>query len=129
MTTVHLHRDDVPDTLALLGVLLGDRSKLPEGNILSTTGADIDWDLLLGAGFPRRKRPWCTSPTGAPCWNATAADCPLNCVPPDCCSPAPRLLLIVARALVLAVVSDQAVGQRVVQTALERAPMTARRLR
>ena len=47
MTTVHLHRDDVPDTLALLGALLGDRSKLPEGYILSTTDADVDWDLLL----------------------------------------------------------------------------------
>ncbi len=47
MTTVHRHRDDVPDTLALLGALLGDRSKLPEGYILSTTGADVDWDLLL----------------------------------------------------------------------------------
>jgi hypothetical protein len=47
MTTVHLHRDDVPDTLALLGALLGDRCKLPEGYILSTTDADVDWDLLL----------------------------------------------------------------------------------
>ena len=46
MTTVHLHRDDVPDTLALLGALLGDRSKLPAGYILSTTGADVDLDLL-----------------------------------------------------------------------------------
>ena len=47
MTTVHLHRDDVPDTLALLGALLGDRSKLPDGYILLTTGAEVDWDLLL----------------------------------------------------------------------------------
>jgi len=49
MAMVHLHRDDVPDTLALLGALLGDRSKLPEGYILSTTGADVDWDLLASA--------------------------------------------------------------------------------
>ena len=46
MATVHLHHDDVPNTLALLGVLLGERSKLPEGYILSTTGADVDWELL-----------------------------------------------------------------------------------
>jgi hypothetical protein len=43
MATVHLHRDDVPDTLALLS---GDRSKLPAGYTLSTTGADVDWELL-----------------------------------------------------------------------------------
>jgi hypothetical protein len=48
MATVHLHRDDVPDTLALLKALLvDDRSKAPPGYILSTTRADVDWDLLL----------------------------------------------------------------------------------
>jgi hypothetical protein len=26
---------------------MDQRSKLPEGYILSTTGADVDWDLLL----------------------------------------------------------------------------------
>ena len=47
MAAVHLHHDDVPDTLALLHALMDQRSKLPEGYILSTTGADVDWDLLL----------------------------------------------------------------------------------
>ena len=48
MATVHLHHDDVPDTLALLKALLvDDRSKVPPGYVLSTTGAEIDWDLLL----------------------------------------------------------------------------------
>jgi hypothetical protein len=47
MTTVHLHRDDVPDTLALLGALLGDRSTEVPGYSLDETGADVDWDLLL----------------------------------------------------------------------------------
>ncbi len=46
MAAVHLHHDDVPDTLALLGALLGQRSKLPAGYILSTTGADVHWELL-----------------------------------------------------------------------------------
>jgi hypothetical protein len=31
MTTVYLHRDDVPDTLALLSFLLGDRSHIASG--------------------------------------------------------------------------------------------------
>ena len=47
MATVHLHRDDVPDTLALLGALLGDRSTEVPGYSLDETGADVDWDLLL----------------------------------------------------------------------------------
>ena len=46
MTTVHLHRDDVPDTLALLGALLGDRTHPPPGYTPDETGADVDWDLL-----------------------------------------------------------------------------------
>ena len=47
MATVRLHRDDVPDTLALLGALLGDRSTEVPGYSLDETGADVDWDLLL----------------------------------------------------------------------------------
>jgi hypothetical protein len=47
MAMVHLHRDDVPDTLALLGALLGDRSTEVPGYSLDETGADVDWDLLL----------------------------------------------------------------------------------
>jgi hypothetical protein len=46
MATVHLHRDDVPDTLALLHALMAQRSKLPAGYTLSTTGAEVDWELL-----------------------------------------------------------------------------------
>jgi hypothetical protein len=47
MATVHLHRDDVPDTLALLGALLGDRSTAVPGYTVDETGADVDWDVLL----------------------------------------------------------------------------------
>ena len=46
MATVHLHRDDVPDTLALLNALLGDRTHPAPGYTLDETGADVDWDLL-----------------------------------------------------------------------------------
>ncbi len=42
MATAHLHLDDVPDTLALLIALLRDRTHADE------TGADVDWDLLVG---------------------------------------------------------------------------------
>src|SRR5947209_16718882 len=42
MATVHLHRDDVPDTLALLG----DRDTLPAGYTPGVSGADVDWDVL-----------------------------------------------------------------------------------
>jgi hypothetical protein len=42
----HLHRDDVPETLALLNVLLGNRATLPEGYTPDETGADVDWGLL-----------------------------------------------------------------------------------
>jgi hypothetical protein len=51
MAIVHLHRDDVPDTLALLGALLGDRSTEVPGYRLDETGADVDWDLLLEGGL------------------------------------------------------------------------------
>ena len=47
MGAVHLHHDDVPDTLALLGALLGDRSTEVPGYSLDARGADVDWDLLL----------------------------------------------------------------------------------
>ena len=46
MATVHLHRDDVPETLALLNALLGDRTHPPPGYMPDETGADVDWDLL-----------------------------------------------------------------------------------
>jgi hypothetical protein len=51
MTTVYLHCDDVRDTLALPGALLADRNKLPDFYILSTTGADVDWDPLEPCGM------------------------------------------------------------------------------
>jgi hypothetical protein len=50
MTMVHLHRDDVPDTLALLHALLGDRTHPTPGYTPDETGADVDWDLL-GDGY------------------------------------------------------------------------------
>jgi hypothetical protein len=50
MTTVHLHRDDVPDTLALLHALIGDRTHPTPGYTPDETGADVDWDLL-GDGY------------------------------------------------------------------------------
>jgi hypothetical protein len=46
MATEHLHRDDVPETLALLNVLLGHRQTLPAGYRPDESGADVDWDLL-----------------------------------------------------------------------------------
>ncbi len=46
MTAVHLHQDDVPETLALLNVLLGQRDTLPAGYTPDESGADVDWDLL-----------------------------------------------------------------------------------
>ena len=42
MTMVHLHRDDVPDTLALLNALLGDRTHPPPGYTPDEKGADVD---------------------------------------------------------------------------------------
>jgi hypothetical protein len=42
MATLHLHHDDVPNTLALLGALLGDRSTLPAGYDSDETGAGVD---------------------------------------------------------------------------------------
>jgi hypothetical protein len=50
MATVHLHRDDVPDTLALLHALLGHRTHPTPGYTPDETGADVDWDLL-GDGY------------------------------------------------------------------------------
>ena len=46
MAAVHLHRDNVPETLALLNTLLGSRNSLPAGYAPDRTGADVDWDLL-----------------------------------------------------------------------------------
>jgi hypothetical protein len=46
MATVHLHRDEVPETLALLNTLLGGRDPLPSGYAPDRTGADVDWELL-----------------------------------------------------------------------------------
>jgi hypothetical protein len=49
MVTVHLHRDDVPDTLALLNALLGDRTHPAPGYTPDETGADVDWEELLAS--------------------------------------------------------------------------------
>ena len=46
MASVHLHRDDVPDTLALLNALLVDRTHPAPGYTPDETGADVDWDLV-----------------------------------------------------------------------------------
>jgi hypothetical protein len=46
MPTVHLHRDDVPRTLALLDALLGDRTYPTSGYTPDETGADVDWNEL-----------------------------------------------------------------------------------
>jgi hypothetical protein len=75
MTMVHLHRDDVPDTLALLHALLGDRTHPTPGYTPDETGADVDWDLLGDGYLSISEKAVCTSPTVAPSWNATAAAC------------------------------------------------------
>ena len=62
MATVHLYRDDVPDTLALLGALLGDRSTEVPGYSLDETGADVDWDLLHDGEGRGAHRPWLRHP-------------------------------------------------------------------
>jgi hypothetical protein len=46
MSIDHLHRDDVPETLALLNALLGHRDPGPEGYTPDATGAAVDWELL-----------------------------------------------------------------------------------
>jgi hypothetical protein len=46
MPVEHLHRDDVPETLALLNTLLGDRGTAWPGYAPDESGADVDWDLL-----------------------------------------------------------------------------------
>ncbi|MBV9603312.1 MAG: hypothetical protein JOZ87_41625 [Chloroflexi bacterium] len=47
----HLHRDDVPETLALLRTLLGNGASLPEGYTPDQTGADVDWHLLANGSL------------------------------------------------------------------------------
>ena len=47
MAIEHLRRDDVPETLALLRVLFGNRATLPEGYTPDETGADIAWKVQL----------------------------------------------------------------------------------
>jgi hypothetical protein len=46
MLVEHLHRDDVPETLALLNVLLGDRQTARPGYGPHESGADVDWEIL-----------------------------------------------------------------------------------
>ena len=51
MSIEHLYRDDVPETLALLRVLLGNRPAFPEGYAPDETGADVDWELLADSNL------------------------------------------------------------------------------
>jgi hypothetical protein len=51
MSIEHLHRDDVPETLALLRVLVGNRATPSEGYAPDATGADIDWELLANGNL------------------------------------------------------------------------------
>jgi hypothetical protein len=46
MPIERLHRDEVPETLALLNVLLGDRRPACPGYAPDESGADVDWELL-----------------------------------------------------------------------------------
>lgn len=56
--SVHLHRDDCPETLKLLDGLLGHRG----GNVQdigykpTPTGAWVDWDLLAGSYLSTTER-------------------------------------------------------------------------
>src|SRR5437762_1231798 len=80
MPAVHLHRDDAPQTLAVLDALLGHRSELPAGytpdqRVLTLTGT-----CSPIATFRPPSGPSCTSLTAAPSWNATAAGYPSNLV-------------------------------------------------
>ena len=61
MATVHLHRDDVLETLALLNTLLAGRDRLPAGYTPDRTGADVDWELLADSCLSTSERRWCTS--------------------------------------------------------------------
>jgi hypothetical protein len=53
---MHLHRDDVPETLALLRVLLGNRATLPDGYTPDATGANVDWELLADGNLSTSER-------------------------------------------------------------------------
>jgi hypothetical protein len=56
MTSMHLHRDDVPDTLAVLDALLGNRETPSAGYTPDETGADVDWDLLANSCLSTSER-------------------------------------------------------------------------
>jgi hypothetical protein len=51
MSIENLYRDDVPETLALLRVLLGNRATLPQGYTPDATGAEVDWALLADSNL------------------------------------------------------------------------------
>jgi hypothetical protein len=51
MSAEHLHQEDVPETLALLRVLLGNRATRPPGYSPEPTGAEVDWDLLANSNL------------------------------------------------------------------------------
>ena len=51
MATVHLHRDDVPDTLALLNALLGDRTHTAPGYAPDDQGTGSTFSALADRGL------------------------------------------------------------------------------
>jgi hypothetical protein len=50
MASEYLDRDDVPETVALLNALLGNRASPPKGYAAAASGVEVDWDLLVAAG-------------------------------------------------------------------------------
>lgn len=46
MASEYLNRDDVPETIALLNALLGNRESPPRGYAADASGVGVDWDLL-----------------------------------------------------------------------------------
>lgn len=51
--SVHLHRDDYPNTLALLSALVGGRTDGERlGYLPDEWGAEVDWDLLTSSDAP-----------------------------------------------------------------------------
>jgi hypothetical protein len=51
MPIEHLHRGDVPETIALLNTVFGRRDPFPEGYIPDATGANVDWDALADSNL------------------------------------------------------------------------------
>ncbi len=56
MSAEHLNQEEVPETVALLRALLGNRATRPPGYSPDRSGAEVDWESLANSNLSANEK-------------------------------------------------------------------------